>query len=459
MFRLTPEPGVGLFPPDEQEATVAVSAEQLMPAEHIGSLSPIKILFGPFELNVAERSLRKADDVIPLGGRAFDILLALLDRPGEVVSKGDLIARVWPDVTVEEGSLRVHLSALRKALGERQFRNKYITNVQGRGYCFAAAVVHRVGEPDKGSAFSKSSNLPPALSRMIGRDDAVLGIRARFRTERLIAVLGAGGIGKTTVALAVGHGAMADFSGAVFFVDLSAVKDRAQVVGAIASAIGIDLQVADPEGALFSYLRPRKALIVLDSCEHLIDETTEIIDCILQRAPDIYMLATSREALQTGDERAFRLHPLDCPPEQPTQTAAQVISHAAVQLFVERVSARGSEFLLRDEEASIVAEICRQLDGIPLAIELAAGRAAIFGLKDTAARLGSRLDLLKFGRRTATPRHQTLRATLDWSHDHLSELERILLRRIAIFVGHFTPESALAVAEEGDWTSAKSRAH
>ena len=430
-----------------------------MPAEHIGSLSPIKILFGPFELNVAERSLRKADDVIPLGGRAFDILLALLDRPGEVVSKGDLIARVWPDVTVEEGSLRVHLSALRKALGERQFRNKYITNVQGRGYCFAAPVVHRVGEPDKGSAFSKSSNLPPALNRMIGRDDAVLGIRARFRTERLIAVLGAGGIGKTTVALAVGHGAMADFSGAVFFVDLSAVKDRAQVVGAIASAIGIDLQVADPEGALFSYLRPRKALIVLDSCEHLIDETTEIIDCILQRAPDIYMLATSREALQTADERAFRLHPLDCPPEQPTQTAAQVISHAAVQLFVERVSARGSEFLLRDEEASIVAEICRKLDGIPLAIELAAGRAAIFGLKDTAARLGSRLDLLKFGRRTATPRHQTLRATLDWSHDHLSELERILLRRIAIFVGHFTPESALAVAEEGDWTSAKSRAH
>jgi DNA-binding winged helix-turn-helix (wHTH) protein len=315
MFRLTPEPGVGLFPPDEREAIVAVLAEQLMPAEHIGSLSPIKILFGPFELNVAERSLRKADDVIPLGGRAFDILLALLDRPGEVVSKGDLIARVWPDVTVEEGSLRVHLSALRKALGERQFRNKYITNVQGRGYCFAAPVVHRVGEPDKGSAFSKSSNLPPALNRMIGRDDAVLGIRARFRTERLIAVLGAGGIGKTTVALAVGHGALADFSGAVFFVDLSAVKDRAQVVGAIASAIGIDLQVSDPEGALFSYLRSRKALMVLDSCEHLIDETAEVIDCILQCAPDIYMLATSREALQTADERAFRLHPLDCPPE------------------------------------------------------------------------------------------------------------------------------------------------
>jgi predicted ATPase/DNA-binding winged helix-turn-helix (wHTH) protein len=420
-----------------------------MPTEQTGSSSAIRILFGPFELNVAERSLRKADEVIPLGGRAFDILLALLDRPGEIVGKGDLIAKVWPDVTVEEGSLRVHLSGLRKALGDGQFGNKYITNVQGRGYCFAAPVMRQAAEPDKGNTFSKPSNLPPALGRMIGRDDAVLEIRTRFQTERLITVLGAGGIGKTTVALAAGHAALADFSGAVFFVDLSAVRDREQVIGAIASAIGIDSQFADPENALFSYLRLRKALIILDSCEHLIEKTAEVVDCIFQRAPGIYILATSREALQITHERVFRLHPLDCPPEQPTtQTAGQVISYPAVRLFVERVSAPGSEFLLSDEEAPIVAEICRKLDGIALAIELAAGRAAIFGVTDTAARLGSRLDLLKFGRRTANPRHQTLKATLDWSHDHLSEVERILLRRVAIFVGHFTLEAALAVAEE-----------
>jgi predicted ATPase/DNA-binding winged helix-turn-helix (wHTH) protein len=432
----------------DPQPIVGAVAEPVMPAEQIGSSSATRILFGPFELNVAERSLKKADEVIPLGGRAFDILLTLLDRPGEIVSKGDLIAKVWPDVTVEEGSLRVHLSALRKALGEGQFGNKYITNVQGRGYCFAAPVTRQTAEPDKGNPFSKSSNLPPALSRMIGRDDAVLEIRARFQTERLITVLGAGGIGKTTVALATGHAALADFSGAVFFVDLAAVRDRGQVVGAIASAIGIELQFADPEGALFSYLRLRKALMILDSCEHLIEKTAEVIDCIFRRAPNVYMLATSREALQIADERVFRLHPLDCPPEQPTLTAAQVISYPAVRLFAERVSARGSESSLSDEEVPIVAEICRKLDGIPLAIELAAGRAAIFGVKDTASRLGSRLDLLKFGRRTANPRHQTLRAALDWSHDHLSEVERIVLRRVAIFIGHFTLEAALAVAEE-----------
>jgi predicted ATPase/DNA-binding winged helix-turn-helix (wHTH) protein len=431
----------------DQRPIVGVVAEPVMSAAQIGLSSATRILFGPFELNLAERSL-KADEVISLGGRAFDILLALLDRPGEIVSKGDLIAKVRPDVAVEEGSLRVHLSALRKALGEGQFGNKYITNVQGRGYRFAAPVTRQAAEPDKSSTFSKSSNLPPALDRMIGRDDAVLEIRARFQTERLITVLGAGGIGKTTVALATGHAALADFSGEVFFVDLSAVRDREQVVGAIASAIGIDLQFVDRENVLFGYLRVRKALIILDSCEHLIEETAEVIECIFQRAPVIYMLATSREALQIVDERVFRLHPLDFPPEQPTQTAAQVISYPAVQLFVERVSARGSEFSLSDEEAPIVAEICRKLDGIALAIELVAGRAAIFGVRDTAARLGSRLDLLKFGRRTANPRHQTLKATLDWSHDHLSEVERVLLRRVAIFAGHFTLEAAFAVAEE-----------
>jgi DNA-binding winged helix-turn-helix (wHTH) protein len=401
-----------------------------MPAEQSGPSGASSILFGPFELNSSERTLRKADDVVPLGGRAFEILLALLDRPGEIVSKSDLIAKVWPDVTVEEGSLRVHLSALRKALGDGQFGNKYITNVQGHGYCFAAPVTRKSAEPDEGNTFSRPSNLPPALGRMIGRDDAVLEIQARFQTERLITVLGPGGIGKTTVALATGQAASADFADAVFFVDLSAVRDRAQVVGAIASAIGLDLQFANPEETLLDFLHGRRALIILDSCEHLIEQTAKVADCIFQRAPDIYMLATSREALQMAGERVFRLHPLDCPPERPMLTTAQIVAYPATRLFAERVSARSSEFRLGDEEAPVVAEICRKLDGMALAIELAAGRAAIFGVKDTAARLGSRLDLLKFGRRTAIPRHQTLRAALDWSHDYLSEVERIVLRRI-----------------------------
>jgi predicted ATPase/DNA-binding winged helix-turn-helix (wHTH) protein len=426
-----------------------VLAEQLMLVQQIGSPSAIRFRFGPFELNVAERSLKKANHVLPLGGRAYDILIALLENAGEVVGKAELIARAWPDVTVEEGSLRVHLSALRKALGDGQFGNKYIANIQGHGYSFIAPVTRLSADRDNDSASAGVSNLPPALGRMVGRENIVREIEGWLQTEqRLITILGAGGMGKTTVALSVGHGALADFSGAVSFADLSTVSDQEHLIGAIASAVGLDSQLVGPKEALLNFLRPRRALVILDSCEHLIRQTAEIADYIFQNAPDIYMLATSREALHVPGERVLHLCPLDCPPEQPGLTASEVLAYPAARLFAQRVSARRGDFSLGDDEAPMVAEICRKLDGIALAIELAAGRAAVFGVGNTVARLGSRLDLLKFGRRTANPRHQTLRATLDWSHDHLSEVERVVLRRVAIFAGNFTLEAALEVAQE-----------
>jgi predicted ATPase/DNA-binding winged helix-turn-helix (wHTH) protein len=421
-----------------------------MSVQQIGSSSAIGLRFGPFELNVAERSVKKANQVIPLGGRAYDILMALLENPGEVVEKAELIARAWPDVTVEEGSLRVHLSALRKALGDGQFGNKYIANVQGQGYRFIAPVTRLLADRDRSGASARLSNLPPALGRMVGRDNIVREIQGWLQAEqRLITILGAGGIGKTTVALAVGHAALADFSGAAIFVDLSTVSDNEHVIGVVASALGVDPRFVDRKDALLDFLRPRRALIILDSCEHLIEKAAEVADSIFQSAPGIHMLVTSRETLNVAGEHVLRLPALDCPPEQPGLTASEVLAYPAARLFAERVNARGSSFSLGEDEAPMVAEICRKLDGIALAIELAAGRAAVFGVRNTVAKLGSRLDLLKFGRRTATPRHQTLIATLDWSHDHLSEVERVLLRRVAIFGGSFTLEAALAVAEGG----------
>jgi predicted ATPase len=268
--------------------------------------------------------------------------------------------------------------------------------------------------------------------------------------QRLITILGAGGIGKTTIALAVGRGALADFSGAAFLVDLSTVNDKEQIIGVFASAIGLDSQLVDPKEALLDFLRPRRALIILDNCEPPIEKTAEIADYIFRNSPDICILATSREALQVPGECVLNLPPLDCRPEQPGLTASEVLAYPAVRLFVERISARGGDFSLSDDEAPIAAEICRKLDGIALAIELAAGRAANFGVTNTFAKLGSRLDFLKFGRRTANPRHQTLKASFDWSHDHLSEVERVVLRRVAIFIGPFTPEAALAVAKEAE---------
>ncbi|WP_027545720.1 winged helix-turn-helix domain-containing protein [Bradyrhizobium sp. WSM2254] len=421
-----------------------------MPTKEVGSGSAIRMRFGSFELNVAERLLRNADEVIPLGGRAFDILLSLVEHNGEVVSKTELIKKVWPGVTVEEGSLRVHMSALRKALGDGRCGNRYITNVQGRGYSFVAPVTRQFGEQDGARAFAGLANLPSPLNRMIGREDAVVAIRSHLRAERLVTVFGPGGIGKTAVAVWVGHELLAEFSGAVFFVDLSLVRDKEQIVGAIASAIMLELQSIDPEAVLSRYLRSRRALLVLDGCEHVIEKTAEVVDGILRKAPELQVLATSREALQIADEYVFALNPLAFPLEHDGQTADGVLAYPAVRLFVDRINARGNEFRLHDDNAPVVAEICRKLDGIPLAIELAAGRAAIFGVKDTAARLSSRLDLLRFGRRTANPRHQTLRAMLDWSYDHLSESERVVFRRLSIFTGHFVLQAAVAVtAEEG----------
>jgi predicted ATPase/DNA-binding winged helix-turn-helix (wHTH) protein len=425
-----------------------------MLVHQVGSPATIRLRFDPFELNVAERSLKKANQVIPLGGRAYDILIALLEKAGEVVPKAELIAKVWPDVTVEEGSLRVHLSALRKALGDGQFGNKYIANIQRHGYSFIAPVTRF--PPDRSGASAGLSNLPPALGRMVGRENVVREIQGWLQTDqRLITILGAGGIGKTTVALAVGHGALADFAGAAFLVDLSSIGEKEHVIGAIASALGLDPRFVDRRDALLDFLRPRRALIILDSCEHLIETTAELVDGIFRTAPDVHMLVTSRERLRVAGERVLRLPPLDCPPERPGLTASEVLAYPAARLFVERMSARGGDSSLSDDEAPIVAEICRKLDGISLAIELAAGRAASFGVRNTVVKLGSRLDLLKFGRRTANPRHQTLKATLDWSHDHLSEVERVVLRRIAIFIGPFTREAALAVGGESGFSQSE----
>ena len=406
-----------------------------------------RFLFGPFELNIAERVLKKADEVIPLGARAYDILVTLIDRPGEVVCKNALIDRVWSGATVEEGTLRVHLSALRKALGDGQLGRKYIANVQGRGYSFVAPVTRQGGEVGGISRLVAGASLPVASGAMIGHGNVVLQIRARLRTERLITIVGVGGIGKTTAALAVGHAASDDFSGAVVFIDLSMLGGKDQVVAAIAAAMGLALPASDPEGTLLEFLRSRRALLILDNCEHLIEQAAEIADRISRHAADICLLATSREALQIAGEQVFRLKALDCPPARAGQTVDEILSYPAARLFVDRVGARGIDLELGADDAVLVAGICRRLDGIPLAIEFVARTAAIFGIRDTAARLALHIDLGSLARRTANPRHQTLRATLDWSYDLLSEVEKTVLRHVAIFVEGFTLNAVLALAE------------
>ena len=414
-----------------------------------------KLKFGPFELSIGERVLRRDGQVLPLGGRALDILIYLADRPGEVIAKQELLDHVWSDVTVEEGSLRVHVAAIRKALGDGQFGNRYIANIKARGYSFVGTVVAlTAGTESRNDRSRQQGRLPARPLMMIDCESVISEVKDKLRDGRFVTLLGPGGIGKTTIAFAVGRAAAEEFGGEVYFVDLEGLTDPRHVAGAVATSLGLALKSEDPGLELVDLVRSRKLLIILDSCEHVIEAVASVAEQLYQETAEVHLLATSRECLKVDGERCCRVLPLDFPPSGSEQTAKAVLQYAAAQLFVQRVSARDGAFVLTDEEAPFVAEICRKLDGLPLAIELAAGQVAALGVKGTVARLLSRLELLKLSHRTTVRRHRTLRATLDWSYDLLSDMERIVFRRISLFVGHFTLEAAQGVAGDlGSGTS------
>src|SRR5580698_4193677 len=408
------------------------------------------ISFGPFDLCAPERLLKKTEKPVPLGGRAFDILIALAERAGEVVTHKELIERVWPDVNVEETNLRFHISALRKALGDGRDGARYISSVAGRGYCFVARIKHPLTEqraPPPGIADAERfKKLPPPLSRMVGREDIVQTLSAELMLQRFVSIVGPGGIGKTTVAVSVAHRLLAGFEGAVFFVDLSVLNNPNLVPTAVASTLGFMAQAHDPLGSLLAFLSEKKVLLILDSCEHVIDTAAALAERVVSEAPQAHVLATSRETLRVRGEHVHLLHSLEGPPEDGGLTATEALAYPAAELFMERATASGYTLDLTDLDARIVARICRKLDGIALAIELVASRVGALGIRGTAELLDSRFRLLWQGRRTALPRHETLNAMLDWSYNLLSERDKLVLCCLSVFVGDFPLLAAYSVA-------------
>src|ERR1700730_6523363 len=406
------------------------------------------VSFGPFSLIASERLLTKDGAPIELSARALDILVVLLSHPNEIVGKKELLAQVWPDVIVEEGSLRFHMTYLRKALGDGKAGARYIATLPGRGYCFVAPVSRSAGQrgdtPIVASIFPHA-NLPSRQSRVVGRDEDILKLSAQLNASRFVSIVGAGGVGKPTVAIAVGHHLLDAFSGALLFVDLGMLSDPGLVTAGMASMLGLSVQSNDATPSLIAYLRNKRILLILDTCEHLVEAVAPLAASIIDAAPQVHILATSRAALRVEGEHIYRLDVLACPTDDPGLTAAVVQTFPATQLFVERAVASGARLDVSDAEAPIVASICRKLDGVALAIELAARRVESYGLQQTAAHLDRRLNLLWLGSRTAPPRQQTLQATLDWSFGLLTELERAVLRRLAVFVGHFTLDAVLEV--------------
>lgn len=433
---------------DDSSSTSARPKEQVLDEEC--SQNKEIVSFGPFRLFAAERLLEKDGVALNLGSRALDLLIALIERATEVVSKRDLMARVWPNLAVEEGSLRFHIASLRKVLGAGQSGIRYVTTVAGRGYCFVAPIRRSAVKPPIAESFvaDRSAELPTRLLRMVGRDETVQTISAQLLGQRFVTIVGPGGMGKTTVAISVAHARFAEFAGAVHFLDLAALDDPSLVPGALASTLGLSVNSHNPIPALLFLVRDQRMLLVLDGCEHVIDMVAALAESISREASQVHILATSREPLSVEGEQVYRLPPLGYPPDAQGLKAAEAMSFPAVRLFVERVIASGHPFVLSDADAPIVADLCRRLDGIALALELAAGRVAALGIRGTAALLDSQLRLLWQGRRTALPRHQTLGATLDWSHNLLTEFERAVLRQLAVFVGSFSLEAAQSVAGE-----------
>lgn len=409
--------------------------------------------FGSFQLFPAARTLEKSGVPLTLGNRALDILMVLVERAGEVVSHKELMARAWRGLVVDPGNLRVHVSSLRKALGDVDETPRYIANVAGQGYCFVAPVTrgHAASGPARAPAYPCNAArrrlvLPPKLGRMIGRDDAIRTVATDVIADRFVTIIGPGGMGKTTVAVAVAHEMLEEFGDAVCFVDVSMVSDPKLVAATIASTLGLTIQTDDVLGTLLECLRPLRILLALDNCEHVIDASATLAELIFKEAPGVHILATSREALRVEGEHVYWLPPLDSPDPGSSMTVEDVLSFPAAKLFMERAAASGSRLPLSDDDAATLAGICGRLDGVALAIELAAGRAGTHGLRGTAELLEKGLGLHWQGRRTAHPRHQTLQALLDWSYGYLGEAEQTVLRRLAVLVGAFTLETAQAIA-------------
>ena len=416
--------------------------------------------FGRFCVHPAKRLLTRDGEPVEIGGRSFDLLMALAEQPGRVLSKRELLKRVWPDVVVEDGSLRFHMAGLRKLLGEGAGSGKdtdgprFIATQVGVGYAFVAPV-QRIGAPASEAAMPAletptgfATNIPPALPHLVGREQDVELLLARVVDTPLFTIAGPAGVGKTSLLIEIGHRLTAHFGGRVAFVDFAMLENPALVPPMIAGAMGLSVPGGDPAAVILGQLRTGPFLLLLDNCEHVIDEAAGIVERITQAAPQVRIVTTSREPLRVRGEHVHRLEALACPPQVDGVPHDEILAYPAVQLFCERARAADSTLQIDEGDARLIADMCQRLDGMALPIELAAVRVATHGIAATARQIGERFSLAWSGHRTAQPRQQTLRGALDWSYDLLSPTERTVLDRLAVFVGPFSIDAALEVVTD-----------
>jgi predicted ATPase/DNA-binding winged helix-turn-helix (wHTH) protein len=405
---------------------------------------------GTWEVDTVRRELRTRGVPVSIGSRAFDIVEKLVECSGELVTREALISHVWPGIYVEENTLQVHIAAIRRALGTDRAMLK---TIPGRGYRLlgdwrvrSTEADQSVGQFDEQKSGGTPTNLPARAASLFGRSGALKLVRDLLTAYRIVNLTGPGGIGKTTLAIEVAWTLMPEFSDGAWFVGLAAVSDRGLVSSAVAAVLGLKLSGATISAeAVARAIGAKTALLVLDNCEHVIDSVAMLAETVVRDCPNVTVLTSSREILKVAGECIYRVPPLDVPSSDHAEVKL-LLEHSAVELFVARTRALDTRFSFDADTLPAIASICRRLDGIPLAIEFAAARSVTLGLDQVTAGLSNRFELLLSGRRRAAlPRHQTLRAALDWSYDLLSEQEQALLRRLAIFAGGFSLDAAAAV--------------
>lgn len=402
----------------------------------LDDFNPASVLrFGPYTFHVRQRLILNGDQPVRVGSRALDILQVMVERAGRVVTKAQLIAQVWPTSVVEEINLRVHIAALRRALGDGGNGQRYIVNVPQCGYSFIAPVHRDSAAPQTPANPPQPHNLPARLTPVIGRDALVGSLMRHLPACRLLTITGPTGVGKSTVALRAAELLVQYFRHGVWHVDLAQISDDSALLEHCLQRLGSDL------AGLFE----RHALLVLDNAEHQHAACKALVEHLLGAAPRVSILVTSREPLQVSGEALKQLSPLSLPKPVAVDDVAEAMGCAAVQLFVSRARARQHDFQLHAQDVQPLREICRQLDGLPLAIELAAAQIDALGLVGLHAHVTNGLQVLSQGRRTAVPRHQSMQAALDCSFQRLSEPEQRVLQRLSVFKMLFTLEAALAV--------------
>ena len=401
-------------------------------------MSSPEISFGPFQFNTASRLLTEGETPVQLSVRALSILSVLIETPGRLVSKAELLDRAWPGLKVDESNLRVQISGLRKALGDH---GNFIRSEACLGYRFVGKLA-----TSKPAVPARQLRVPRTATMPLGREEVIASIVGLLGNNRLVTIVGPGGIGKTTVALALANEVGGAYRDGACFVDFGRVADEKQVYAAVTGSLDFAIEVAPTVEQILLALHGQRLLLILDSCEHVTERVAQLAERILTETSDICILVTTRESLRVAGEAVWRLEPLETPPLSVQAAASNIQGYSSVQLFARTARQGAVNFQLNDGNAETVAEICRRLDGIPLAIELAASMVDVLGIDEIRCGLDKRFSVLNVDRRTAIPRQRSMAATIDWSYSLLPAREKTVLRRLACFTGSFTADAAIAVA-------------